>query len=390
MINLAWWQILLGVIVGLIILTLLVVVHELGHAITARRNKVKVEEFGIGFPPFLKKLGTVRGVPVTLNWLPIGGFCRLKGEHDTANGKESYGSVSLWAKSKILLAGVTWNMFAAMVLFAILAVIGIPKISNMQSALPFDNHGQKGIVKIAEVVEGSPAHIANLQKGDQLLSVAGQPVELSGEVSKLTKANAGRDIDIKIQRGDHEYTTRAKLGEQPTDHTGGQAFLGIITEQAASPTIRATWSAPLVGIISALQFFWITICGLFDLLVNLFSGIIGLIIGIPNAAGELHAAGAGVAGPVGILGQIFPSALAGGIAMLIYISAIISVSLAVMNLLPIPGLDGGRLYLTLWYHARKKKLTEEIEQRIVGRGMMFIFGLILVITILDIARYWVK
>ena len=89
--DLSWWQILIGAIVGLLILTILVVVHELGHAITAKRNGVEVEEFGIGFPPRALTLGKVKGTLVTLNWLPLGGFCKMKGESDDAKGKGTYG-----------------------------------------------------------------------------------------------------------------------------------------------------------------------------------------------------------------------------------------------------------------------------------------------------------
>ena len=104
--DLTWWQILLGAVIGLLILTILVVLHELGHAIVAKRNGVEVEEFGIGFPPRAKVLGKVKGTLVTLNWLPLGGFCKMKGESDDANGKGTYGASSLAAKAKILLAGV--------------------------------------------------------------------------------------------------------------------------------------------------------------------------------------------------------------------------------------------------------------------------------------------
>ena len=115
-----WYQIVLGVIVGLILLMILVIIHELGHAIAAVRNGVKVEEFGIGFPPRAKILGKYKGTLITINWLlPLGGFCQLKGESDADNEKGSFGAASFWAKTKILLAGVLMNLVAAMVIFTI-------------------------------------------------------------------------------------------------------------------------------------------------------------------------------------------------------------------------------------------------------------------------------
>ena len=123
---------------------------------------------------------------------------------------------------------------------------------------------------------------------------------------------------------------------------------------------------------------------------NLFQRLWGLVVNSPAAQAELASVSDGVSGPVGILGQIFPSAMVAGPITLLYISGVISVSLAVMNLLPIPGLDGGRLYLTLWYRARHRKLTKEREEKIVGRGMAFLFGLIILITIVDLVKVFHK
>ena len=106
-------MLLMGILTGLIVLVVLIVVHELGHAIVARRNGVVVEEFGIGFPPKAWGKKLKNGVLFTLNWLPLGGFVRLKGEHDAAKGKGTYGAASFWQKTKILLAGVVMNWLAS-------------------------------------------------------------------------------------------------------------------------------------------------------------------------------------------------------------------------------------------------------------------------------------
>lgn len=380
--DLTWWQILLGAVVGLLILMVLVVLHELGHAIVAKRNGVEVEEFGVGFPPRAKVLGKVKGTLVTLNWLPLGGFCKMKGESDDATGKGTYGAASLWAKAKILLAGVTMNFLAACVIFTILAFWGIPQIMPNQFAIQSDNHGDKGIAAVYGVVDGSPAQQAGIKEGDEIVSVAGQDVSMSVEVPEIVADHAGEQIEVVVRRDGQEQTLNATIDQEDN----GSGRLGVQTSQKQSGTIKATWSAPLVGVVTAGQFFWLTISGLWDILVNLFQGIFNLLIGVPTATAELSAASDGVAGPVGILGSIFPSAMVAGPTMLLYISGVISISLAVMNLLPIPGLDGGRLYLTLWYRARHKKLTKEREEQIVGRGMMFIFGLIILITVMDIAK----
>ncbi|MCL2038273.1 M50 family metallopeptidase, partial [Candidatus Saccharibacteria bacterium] len=348
--DLTWWQIVLGVLVGLILLMILVIVHEIGHAWAARRNGVEVEEFGIGFPPRAKILGKYKGTLITLNWLlPLGGFCKMKGESDDAKGKGTYGAASFWAKTKILFAGVFMNLIAAMVIFSILAVTGMPKIFPGQFAIASDNHGQSGVVEVWKVVEGSPAEKAGLQKGDELLSIMNRnnrvshTIEMSAQVSELTKKNAGQIVVIDYNRDGQARQTQATLNE-----TGGsQGYLGVQTEQKEFANIKATWSAPLVGIVNTFQFIWMTLVGLAGLLGNLVMGLVGLVIHNPDAGAQLGAAGDSVAGPVGILGVIFPQALMAGPTQLFWLMGVISLTLTVMNLLPIPGLDGGRWFLTV-------------------------------------------
>jgi len=380
--GLTWWQIVLGVIVGLILLMILVLVHELGHAWAAVRNGVKVEEFGLGIPPRAKILGKFRGTLITLNWLlPLGGFCKMKGESDDAREKGSYGAASFWSKTKILFAGVVMNLIAAMVIFTILAWTGMPKISANQFAIASDNHGQPGIVAVNSVVTDSPAAKAGLQKGDEILAISGAKIEMTLQVSDATKQHAGQTVHLEISRNGQTKNLTAKLNSNDNSNKG---YLGVQMTQQQNATIRATWSAPLVGIVNTFQFVWLTLVGLVGLVGNLVQGLAGLVVHSPSAGAELSAAGDSVAGPVGILGVIFPSALMAGPTQLFFLMGIISLTLTVMNILPIPGLDGGRWYLTAWYHARKKKLTKEKEETIVGWGMLVLFGLIIIITIADI------
>jgi regulator of sigma E protease len=416
--DLTWWQIVLGVIVGLLLLMILVIIHELGHAIAAVRNGVKVEEFGLGFPPRAKILGKYKGTLITLNWLlPLGGFCQMKGETDDAKEKGSYGAASFWAKTKILFAGVFMNLVAAVVIFTILAFVGMPKIFANQFAIAGDNSGQRGTVEITGVVEGSPAEKAGLQEGDILMELSsrgkliddgfgecrqnGAPdylcdfpsdpkyerellpitIELSSQVPDFTKNNAGKVVTIKYQRGDETHTTSTTLNEASSD----QGYLGIQTYQKDYATIKATWSAPLVGAVNTFQFIGATFAGLGDLLANLFGGLWGLVTGGGETAQQqINKAGESVAGPISILGVIFPQALAAGPMTLLWIMGVISLTLTVMNILPIPGLDGGRWYLTAGFKLFRKKLTKEKEATINGIGMLVLYGLIIIITIADI------
>ena len=121
-------ELVVGILIGLIALIVLVVLHELGHAIVARRNGVTVEEFGIGFPPKAWSRRLKNGIEFSINWLPLGGFVRMKGEHDAATGKGAYGAATFWQKTKILLAGVVVNWLTAAVIFTGLALVGLPKL----------------------------------------------------------------------------------------------------------------------------------------------------------------------------------------------------------------------------------------------------------------------
>lgn len=149
-------ELIFGVILGLVILVLLVVVHELGHAIAARRNGVVVEEFGIGFPPKAWGKKLKNGVLFTLNWLPLGGFVKLKGEYDSADKKGDYGAATYWQKTKILLAGVLINWLVAAGILTVLAWVGLPKILPNQFSIASDTTMVKQPVELTVIAKDSP------------------------------------------------------------------------------------------------------------------------------------------------------------------------------------------------------------------------------------------
>lgn len=381
-----WWQLIFGIIIGLFLLMIIVVVHELGHAFAARRNKVEVEEFGVGFPPRAKKLGKYKGTLVTLNWLPIGGFCKLKGESDAAKEKGTYGAASFWGKTQILLAGVTANAILAVIIFTILSLFGIPKVVENQFTIPGDTQAILSPVQVTNTPDpDSPAGKAEIQSGDEIVAINGESVTDSIVLPKITEQNKGQKVSI-------EYKHEGKLVKKDVTLRDGSdgGYLGVSVGQ--SEAFRATWSAPIVGVVNTGQFMWWTLNGLGDLVVNFASGVSGMLSFDAStregAQANLSKAGDSVSGPVGILGVIFPNAVMSGPTQLIFISGIISLTLAIMNLLPIPGLDGGRWLLTIIFRIIKKPLTEELEAKINGIGMMFLFSLIILITIVDISKLW--
>ncbi|MCL2371647.1 M50 family metallopeptidase [Candidatus Saccharibacteria bacterium] len=373
------------IIGGLILLTIIVVVHELGHYFNARRNGIEVEEFGIGFPPLAYKRKLKNGVIFSLNWIPIGGFCRVKGENSTDKRKGTYGAASFQGKTQFLLGGISFNLAFAAVVFTILSLFGMPKLIPDQFHVLSDNHEILGPVEVAHVVEGSVAQENNIKVGDRLVSLDGTPIIRSVEFPALTAAHRGETVDLVIERDDQTITKTLTLG----DGTDGRGALGV--SAFSEERNRATWSAPLVGIGVTVQLTRETFRGLGTMLGNLFGGIIANIQGIfgagdGNGGARIAAAGDGLAGPIGIIGILFPGAFVSGPSIVILLVGVISLSLAVMNLLPIPALDGGRWLMALYTKITKKEISKKTEEKIIVRGFMVLIGLIALTVILDIWR----
>ena len=371
-----------GIIIGIVVLVILVAVHELGHAIVAKRNGVVVEEFGIGFPPRAWGRKLKNGVLFTINWLPLGGFVRLQGEHDAADKKGDYGAATFWQKTKILLAGVVMNWAIAALLLTILALVGLPKIIPNQFSVPADTHHVSEQVTLSSIAKDYPAVQAGLQNGDKISKVNGEPIETVAEFIDITKQNRGKTITVDYIRGGQDKTATVQLRD------ADKSVFGSALSQ--KQLIRATWSAPIVGIATTGQFTWVTLQGLGQLLGNLVGGLLFQLSPDENtrkqASIDLDTAGNSVAGPIGILGTIFPAASKAGPSEVLFLAAIISLTLAVMNTLPIPALDGGRWFVTALYKLRKKKLTKEREEKIQATGFTVLMLLIVVVTIGDVAK----
>lgn len=377
----------LSILIGLFLLVILVVVHELGHAIAARRNGVVVEEFGIGFPPKAWGKKLKNGILFTVNWLPLGGFVKLQGENDSANKKGDYGAASLWVKTKILLAGVFINWLTAAVIFTVLAITGMPQLVDDQFAVKGDTTEVREPVTLVAVSESSPASEAGLQPGDQIVRLNDQPASSPEALTNFTQTHKGEEVTITYSRNGQERSTEVKLRDAVAE---GQGHLGVAPMQEV--VTRSTWSAPIVGVATTAQFTWVTLQGLGSLVADVVTGLVSQLStdeATRQAGSEkIGEAGDQVAGPVGILGVIFPAAREAGFTTLMMLTAIISLTLAVMNALPIPALDGGRLFVTLLFRALKKPLTKEKEEKIHGTGFMVLMLLIMLITILDVGRFF--
>ena len=414
-------DIVLGVIIGLVVLMFLVTAHELGHFIMARRNGVKVLEFGIGFPPraiaWVKNPKTQKwerlpktewkkpqkGLVFSLNWLPIGGFCQMDGESAADTRPNTFGKASFWGKTKILFGGVVMNWLVAFIILTILAWTGMPEFLNNQFTVDIDTRTEQTPVKVAEVAEGSPAYTAGFQAGDLILAVDDNEVWLANDITSYNEQHAGGEVVYTIKRTlkvcpenevgcddsekiDEQIEKKLNVTLNPAD---AEYLLGITmsTTQALS---YSTWSAPIVGAGLTLQLTSETIKGIGQLIWNLVSGVgaqFSFDSNIRDAGREsISTVGDSVSGPVGIIGTLFPAFTAAGPTNVAFLTALISISLACMNILPIPALDGGRWLLIAIYKLRRKKLTKEVEEKIVARAFMVLLALIFVVTILDIVR----
>lgn len=373
---------LFGIITGIILLVLLVVIHELGHAISALRNAVVVEEFGVGFPPRAWKRKLKNGVVLSINWLPLGGFVKLQGEHDSAENKGDYGSATFLQKTKILLSGVLVNWIFAALLLSGLAITGIPKVLPNQFTLPTDSVVISGPVELTSITKGYPAEKAGLLVGDKITRFAGKDIVSVQGLIDVSRQNKGKQVLINYSRNNINNSVKATL----LDRKGGVFGAGLGQREL----IKSTWSAPIVGIGTTAQFTTLTFQSIVGLIGDSLSSFVLQFSPDSNtraeASSRLGVIGESVAGPIGILGSIFPAAQQAGLTQLVFLTAVISVSLAVMNALPIPSLDGGRWVTMAIFRLFKKKLTKEREEKIQTVGFSILMGLVILVTIADVSK----
>ena len=416
------------------VLGVLVIVHEMGHFFTARWLGIKVEEFGIGFPP---RAFAIRrnGIDYSVNWLPIGGFVKILGENGESDDPASFGRAPAWKRAIVLAAGATMNLVLAFLIFAGLAISGTNEVNADQTG-------------VSQIVAGRPAEQAGMQPGDHIVSVAGQAVHNSDEVRALSRSNAGKPTDFVVERNGQQTTLKITPDPSPPD---GQAFLGIGLDYWVSPVkvgdLRSDSAAAKAGLqrgdevvsingtpvtnLPLADHFQRDVGGVLKIIVKRNGETVGplsvdtgtgsqrtffafsrpfhtvhysptealgkalggtwlVVSSIPRGIGEAvsgHAQGPGVTGPVGIAQLTGEVAQQGGLTDLLNLMALLSISLFLINLLPLPALDGGRLLFVFLEVIRGgRRIAPEKEGMVHFAGMMVLLAFMAIITIFDVQR----
>ena len=353
-------NVLLVLVKGFAVLSVLILVHEIGHFIVAKLFGVYVEEFGLGLPPraFGKKIGETI---YSINWLPIGGFVKLHGEtlgEKAEFPERSFSNKSKLARTLISVAGVVMNFFLAFVCFAVVySFLGIPR--------------ETGNVQITDITAGTPAQVAGLLVGDIVRNVDGKEVSSTGQFISLIEERKGKRVKIEVERTAEGVSGRKVITVTPRASPPdgeGPLGVGITSTEIYFPPI---WQRPFVGAyfgaIEAVNSTKAVVLGLFGVATDISKGQ------IPQ----------GTVGPFGIFALVeYVSRL--GLIPLINFVGIISINLAIVNLIPFPPLDGSRILFVGLELVFRKKMLPKIESTIQSVGMILLILLMIAITAREI------
>jgi len=359
------------------VLVVLVLVHELGHFIVAKRAGITVQEFGVGFPP---RIGSVvwHGTRYSVNWIPLGGFVKMLGEDgeveadkmrqrglsEAAVDKAMEGAFNrrpVWVRIVVLLAGVAMNFLLAVVLFSV--------------ALSLPGSEGRGPLTVTEIQAGSPAVTAGLTVGDVILAADGRTFDVSRDLTAYVRSRAGHVVELTVRRAGEqqaiEVTPRSLTDAEEAKGLGAvgfsyepQSFVEI-PPSAANPA-EAAWEG-------------LTAAG--DLAIKIPGGLASAVAGLLGLAPD---AGTAV-GPIGIASETGRVLQAPLVSQLIFVG-ILSVNLAVLNVLPFPPLDGGRIAVVVVEAVRRRRLPAEREALVYLTGFMVLIVLVILISIRDVAN----
>ncbi len=350
----------MDILIFVVALSILVLVHELGHYLAAIWTGVKVEEFGLGLPPkiFGKKIGQTVW---SLNWLPIGGFCKLEGEDPSdvkaIKNKTSFMYKNPWQKGIIVLGGVLMNIVLAVTVFSVVyTIVGVSKETDR--------------VKVVGVSKNSPAEKAGLREDDWIVNVDSVSIKKSNQLIELVNKYKGGRVNLLVESKDG--IRRGVVVEVRADPPVGEGSMGVAISNMELEKIK--WYQFYRGIWAGFKeaYYWGKI-----ITEGVGKMIGGLIVGqVPKD----------VSGPIGMYEATSSIKKNQGMLAVVHFFGIVSVNLAVVNVLPFPALDGGRIIFVLYEMITKKRANQKFETAVNNFGMLVLLSLILMITVGDVLR----
>jgi regulator of sigma E protease len=342
----------------ILIFTVIIFVHELGHYLVAKSTGIRVEEFSLGMGPQI--IGRKKGETLySLRALPLGGYCKMTGENvveseDKVIDSKRFDQKPIWVRASVLIAGSMMNFILGIIIFILIfTAIGIPYLTD----------------NIGNVMPGSVAEEAGIQPGDKIISIDGEKVNNWEEVTAIIHQSSGKELYLGIERGKDtfevtvipQYDVKNKIG-----------LIGITSQEPQWQKMGLT-----AGITKGFTETYNIVVAMF----NFFGDLLGKLI-IHDETKEIG----GVMGPLGIIDLIRKSVNL-GIFPLAYLTALITINLGFINLLPIPALDGGRLFFIFIEAIRGKKVKPEKENLVHLVGFALLMLLMIIITWQDIARF---
>lgn len=349
-----------SIFIFLVVLSILIISHELGHFIMAKKAGIWVEEFGIGIPPRIygKKIGETI---YSINLLPFGGFVRLHGENteeQITKPKKAFLNKSKKVRVLVIIAGVIMNFIVGIVSFAVVySFLGIP--------IDTEN------VKVVEVVEGAPASLAGIDKEDIIRKVGDIEITSTNQFAEITAANKGGEIVVTYEKPNGTYVSDVLVPRLEYPENQGPLGVAITTSDVYFPQL---WKRPFVGIYYGFReaVFWglAVIGGFIQIIYDLFKG----------------QAPKDIAGPVGIFAITSQAAQYGTFALINFVG-VLSVNLAIFNIIPFPALDGGRLFFLAIEGLIGKRILPKVEAAVHAVGLIILIFVLIAITAHDIQRW---
>lgn len=365
----------MSIIIFILILSVLVLIHEFGHFVMAKRAGIGVEEFGFGLPPRIwgKKVG---GTIYSINWLPFGGFVKLIGEDSTderRDQKNSFYSKPIRQRSTVVVAGVFMNLVLAVVIFYIvIAALGFKVNMPLLVDHKFKFVNQQKAPLVAEVNDNSPAKTAGLAVGDSIVAVNGQKIDSVEGLQKAVRSSGGSQLALTVENPVNNRQKTVTVAPVYSEQLKNYA-LGV----GLGELVVLNYSTPTQKIFSGFIHSYNTV----EYSVKVFADLVGFSI----KQKDFKAVSEGVSGPVGIA-ALTKQAVALGPISVLQLAGLLSLNLAILNILPIPALDGGRFFFILVEAITRRRVHATFEKWVHTIGFGVLIALILLVTYNDILK----